>query len=56
MTGNSFRIEKSFGSSEKYSSCFLTLSVEADSLLELRTFFPGFGGLGGLEHLVGEGK
>jgi len=32
--------------------------VEADSLLATRVFFSGFGGLGGLEHLVlvGEGK
>ena len=30
--------------------------MEAASLLELRVFFPGFGGLGGLEDLIGEGK
>merc|ERR1719470_421367 len=53
MTGKSFRIEKSLRSSAVKSSWFLTLSVEADSRLELQTVLPGFGGLGGLEHLVG---
>ena len=30
--------------------------MEAASLLELRVFFTGFGGLCGLEELIGEGK
>ena len=34
-------------------SCLRILSVEAESLLDMRVLFSGFGGI---EHIVGEGK